>query len=102
MWRPEFRPGCNAPGKIGIGHFARVEIYEVGPCGNDLAVSLQSDGGRVTPVARKSRRDDTAVPKGSIKRSIPIIADYFEIAGKGKERKGSARDYDFAVRLNDY
>jgi hypothetical protein len=50
----------------------------------------------------KIRRHDAAIPKGSIERSVRVVADHFEIAEKGKERKGAARDYDFAVRLYNH
>ena len=39
--------------------------------------------------------------KGSIERSVRVVADHFEIAEKGKERKGAARDHDLAVRLDN-
>ena len=87
--------------KIGIGRFANNEIYEYGPGGNDLAVSLQSHGGRVTALW-KIRGHDAAVTKGSIERSVPVVADHFEIAGERKLRKGAARDHDLAVRLYNH
>ena len=87
--------------KIGIGLIANDEIYEDGPGGNDLAVSLQSHGGRVTALW-KIRGHDAAVSKGRIERSVQVVADQFEIAEKRKERKGAARDHDFAVRLYHY
>ena len=55
-------------GKIGIGHIARVEIYKVSPCGNDLAVRLQGYAERVTTFAgkvvvtiRRPQRKDRAI-----------------------------------------
>src|SRR5438093_1280796 len=91
----------SGQGKIRIGYIARVEIYEDGSGGNDLAVGLQGHVERVTTL-RKSRRHDAAASKGPIERSVRVVADYFEIAQKGKKRKGAARDHDFAVRLDNH
>src|SRR5439155_9362212 len=87
--------------KIGIGLIARIEIYEDGPGGNDFAISLQGHVERVATFG-KNRRHDAPVTKGSIERSVRVVADHFEIAGEGKERKGAARDHDFAVRLYNH
>ena len=72
--------------KIGIGRLARNEIYEDSPGSNDLAVRLQGHSGRVTTLW-KSRRHDAAVSKGTIERSVRVVADHFEIAQKVKSGK---------------
>ena len=77
-----------------------IEIYKDGPGGNDLAVRLQGHVERVTTLG-KNRRHDAAVAKGIIERSVRVVAGHFEIAEKGKERKGAARDHDLAVRLDN-
>src|SRR5205823_1427372 len=91
----------SGQGKIGIGQIARIEIYEDGSGGNDLAVRLQGHVERVTTLW-KSRRHDAAVAKGPVQGPVRVVADHFEIAGERKERKGTARDHDFAVRLYDH
>src|SRR4030095_11425839 len=85
--------------KIGIGRLARIEIYEDGPGGNDLAVRLTGHVERVTAVGN-IRRHDTAVSKGGMERPVRVVASQFKIAKESKERKGAACDHDFAIRLD--
>ena len=87
--------------KVGIRTIVIGEINEVCSRSDNLAVSLQGHGEGVATLSWKTRRHDAAVAKGAIERSIQVIANYFEIAKKGKERKGAVRDHDFAVRLDD-
>src|SRR5262249_41829036 len=78
------------------------KINEVSSGGDNLAIRLQGYGKGVAALPGKSRRNDTALAKGIIERSIRVVTDDLEIAEKCKQRKGAACDHDFAVRLDDY
>src|SRR5439155_18350600 len=77
------------------------KINEVGSGGNNLAIGLQRQSEGIASLTRKTRCHDASGAKGSVERSIRVVTDQLKVTKEGKERKGTARDQDLAIGLDN-
>src|SRR5205823_9433000 len=75
--------------EVGIRRVFAGEINEVGPRGDDLAIGLQGHRKGVTALPGKTGCDDAAAAEAGIERAVRIVTHHFEVAEKGKLRKGA-------------